>query len=377
MNVRKLSLSVLGLAGLVAGAAHADAPATKWYDKVTLGGYVDDYYQQALTGDGVTVNNAAGNRAYDKTVNAFGGASGELTLATSDAASKTSYFVDIMLGQLGTNTALVGTVGTSIGQAYVTDTFGLAKFTLGKFGTIIGTEVTSPLSNDNFSRGQVYALEPTYSTGLKLDLSLPASLVLTGLIDNGNSIDTAGNEGKGYGLELAWSGIKNLTTSISYYGAPSVKTAEWNSSTGAASTGGGISYQDFINYLVAYQATDNLSFNGEYLYTTTIYSYTGTGAQNPKTNAYALYANWVTPLAGLSISPRFEQVLTPDNTNTGTSPYQTDSYTLTAKYADGPLTHYLELRSDASDLFQYSDGKAVPTYSQSQLTLTYAAAYGF
>jgi hypothetical protein len=376
MNVRKLSLSVLGLAGLVAGAAHADAPATKWYDKVTLGGYVDAYYQQALGGDGVTVNNAVANRAYDKTVNAFNVGGGELTLSTSDAASKTSYYVDLLIGQLANNAGL-GTAGTMIGQAYVTDTFGNAKFTLGKFATIIGTEVTNPLSNDNFSRGQVYALEPTFSTGLKLDYTLPASLVLTGLIDNGNSIDNAANEGKGYGLELAWSGIKNLTTSLSYYGAPSVKTTEWNSSTGAASIGGGISYQDFINYLISYQATDTLSFNGEYLYTTTIYSYTGTGAQNPKTNAYALYANWNTPMAGLSISPRFEQVMTPDNTNTGTSPYQTDSYTLTLKYADGPLTHYLEYRDDASDLFQYSDNKAVPTLTQNQMTLTYAAAYGF
>jgi len=250
MNVRKLSLSVLGLAGLVAGAAHADAPATKWYDKVTLGGYVDDYYQQALTGDTVTVNNNLTGRAYDKTVNAFGPVGGELTLSTSDDKSKTSYYVDLLLGQLATNTGLVATGGL-VGQAYVTDTFGNAKFTFGKFGTIIGTEVNNPLSNDNFSRGQVYALEPTFSTGLKLDYTLPMSMVLTGLIDDGNSIDVAGNEGKGYGLELAWSGVKNLTTSISYYGAPYSKTAS------------AILYQDFANVLVAYQATDTLSFNAE------------------------------------------------------------------------------------------------------------------
>jgi len=301
------------------------------------------------------------NRAYDKTVNAFNVGGGELTLSTSDDKSKTSYYVDLLIGQLANNSGL-GTAGTMIGQAYVTDTFGNAKFTLGKFGTIIGTEVTNPLSNDNFGRGQVYALEPVFSTGLKLDYTLPASLVLTGLIDNGNSIDNAANEGKGYGLELAWSGVKNLTTSVSYYGAPYSKTAN------------AILYQDFANVLVAYQAMDTLSFNAEYLYTTSLsgVSYT----PSPKTNAYALYANWTTPLAGLSVSPRFEQVITPDNDNV-TNPYQTDSYTLTVKYADGPLTHYLELRSDASDLYSFSDNKPSPTFSQSALTLTYAAAYGF
>jgi len=380
MNVRKLSLSVLGLAGLVAGAAHADAPATKWYDKVTLGGYVDAYYQQALSGDTVTVNNATGGRAYDATVNAFNVGGGELTLAASDDKSKTSYYVDILLGQLANNAGL-GTPGTMLGQAYMTDTFGSAKFTFGKFGTIIGTEVTNPLSNDNFSRGFVYQQEPVYSVGLKVDYSLPASFVLTGLIDNGNSIDKAANEGKGYGLELAWTGIKNLGTSVSYYGAPFDK--------GAA----GIRYQDFLNVLVSYQAMDTLSFNAEYLYDTTIDTNTnadptkGAVAFSPKTQGVALYANWNTPMAGLSLSPRVEQIANPDRVNPGSAggglggftntSYVFDSYTLTLKYADGPLTHYLEFRTDASNDYVFSDNKPTPTLSQSRMTLTYAAAYGF
>jgi len=390
MNVRKLSLSVLGLAGLVAGAAHADAPATKWYDKVTLGGYVDSYYQQMIGGDGISTSTPAGLpstipgqpqfRSFDKKANQFQFGGGELTLATSDDKSKTSYYVDLLLGPLAdavnANNGLTSSTGFMVGQAFVTDTFGNAKFTLGKFGTIIGTEVTSPLADPNFSRGQVYALEPVYSTGLKVDYTLPASFVLTGVLDDGNSVDSAISEGKGYGLELAYSGIKNLSTSLSYYGAPVTKTAA------------GISYQDFINFLAAYQATDTLSFNAEYLYTTTIDTNTNTNpnngpvAKSPKTNAYALYASWTTPMAGLSIVPRFEQVVTPDNSNTGISPYVTNSYTLTLKYADGPLTHFLEFRDDSSDLFQFSDYKPTSTapfgtLSQSQMTLTYAAAYGF
>ena len=381
MNVRKLSLSALGLAGLMAGAAHA-ADAPKWYDKVSLGGYVDSYYQQNLSGDPVSVSsvNTGGNpanRVFDTKANQFQFGGGELTLSAADDKSKTSYYLDLLLGPVADiiNKPNYGASGFMVGQAYATDTFGNAKFTMGKFGTIIGTEVTNPLSNPNFSRGLVYALEPVYSTGLKLDYSLPMSMVLTGVLDDGNSVDSAISEGKGYGLELAYSGIKGLTSSVAYYGAPSSKD-QVVATPGGAVTIGGIAYSDFVNVLLAYQAMDSLSFNAEYLYNTTIMAYTGPQAQNPKTNAYALYASWATPMAGLSVVPRFEQVITPDNDNL-TAPYVMNSYTLTLKYADGPLTHYLEFRDDSSDLFQFSDNKTTPTMSQSQMTLTYAAAYGF
>jgi hypothetical protein len=371
MNVNKLSISAaLGLAGLLAGAAHADAPATKWYDKVTLGGYVDAYYQQMLGGDGVTVS-APAKRAFDNKANDFNFGGGELTLSSSDDKSKTGYYLDLILGPPADVINAVNYVtpnGFMVGQAYVNKTWGDAKFTFGKFGTIIGTEVTNPLSDANFSRGLVYGLEPVYSTGLKLDYTLPMSMVLTGLIDNGNSVDNAANEGKGYGLMLAYSGIKNLTSSVSYYGAPASKTAA------------GISYQDFINVLIGFQAMDTLSFNAEYLYNTTIDTNTnidptkGPVAFSPKTQAVALYANWTTPMAGLSLLPRVEQVASPD---AAVSNYVNNSYTLTLKYADGPLTHFLEFRDDSSNGFNYSDNKPTPTFSQSQMTLTYAAAYGF
>jgi hypothetical protein len=373
MNVTKLSITTaLGLAGLLVGTTHADA--TKWYDKVTLGGYVDAYYQQMLGGDGVTVSTPS-KRVFDNQANDFNFGGGELTLSSSDDSSKTGYYLDLILGPTADvinvanySTAPNGLSGFMVGQGYVTKAMGDAKFTFGKFGTIIGTEVTNPLSNNNFSRGLVYSLEPVYSTGLKLDYSLPMDLALTGVIDNGNSIDKAGNEGKGYGLMLGYSGIKNLTSSVSYYGAPSSKTAA------------GISYQDFINVLIGFKAMDTLSFNAEYLYNTTIDTNTnidpavGPVAFSPKTQAVALYANWTTPMAGLSLLPRVEQVASPDG---AVNNYVNNSYTLTLKYSDGPLTHFVEFRDDSSNGFNYSDGKVPPTFSQSQMTLTYAAAYGF
>jgi hypothetical protein len=247
--------------------------------------------------------------------------------------------------------------------------------TFGKFPTFIGTEVEAVTGDNNFSRGLVYGLEPVYNVGLKVDYSLPASFTLTGQLDNGNSVDDAANEGKGYGAALAWAGVKNLGLTASWSAEPGVKTA-----------GGGIPYTDFINVLASFQATDSLGFNAEYLYKTVLSADGGT-TPSTKQNAYALYANWATPMKGLSLLPRFEQVFSPDNNNvngTGSTtitafPLQQDSYTLTLKYVDGPLTHFLEYRADASDLYQYSGPKPTSATDAKQIaqTVTYAAAYSF
>ncbi len=48
-----------------------------------------------------------------------------------------------------------------------------------------------------------------------------------------SSVDNAISEGKGYGIALAWAGVKNLGLTGSWSGEPSAKTAA------------GIDYQDF------------------------------------------------------------------------------------------------------------------------------------
>jgi len=380
MNVIKIS--ALGLAGLLATTVHADP-------KLTVSGNLDSYYTLNLN-DNVTPNvvnsstggsNGVANRSFDTKSNEFAFEGGEVNFASIDDATKTGAFVNLLVGPkaniINGNNVVGSTSNFMVGQAYINKTWGDAKFTFGKFPTLIGTEVEAVTGDNNFSRGLVYGLEPVYNVGLKVDYSLPASFTLTGQLDNGNSVDDAISEGKGYAIALAWAGVKNLGVTASWSGEPSAKTAA------------GIDDTDFANVLLSYQAMDSLGFNAEYLYKTTIHAdVTTAGVVNQKQHGIALYANWATPMKGLSLLPRVEWVMSPDNANTVTgttpatlagTPYAQDSYTLTLKYVDGPLTHFLEYRADASDLYQYSGPN--PT-SQSDLkqvsqTVTYAAAYSF
>jgi hypothetical protein len=382
MNVIKIS--ALGLVGLLATTVHADP-------KLTVSGNLAEYYTLNLN-DNVTVNpagsNGVANRSFDKKSNEFAFEGGEVNFASIDEATKTSAFVNLLVGPKATiiNNAQIPTAANApqfmVGQAFVTKTWGDAKLSFGKFPTFIGTEVENDTANGNFSRGIVYGLEPVYNVGLKVDYSLPASFTLTGQLDNGNSVDDAISEGKGYGIALAYAGIKNLGLTASWSGEPASKNAA------------GIKYQDFANLLVSYQAMETLGLNFEYLYNTTIDSNPNTDptkgaiANSPKQHAFALYANWATPMKGLSLDPRVEWLMSPDNTNiqTGTtpatiaaSPYSQESYTLTLKYVDGPLTHFLEYRADASDLYQYSGPNPTSASDAKQIsqTITYAAAYSF
>lgn len=379
MSTRRIIVtSVLALGALTSAVKAADAPAAKWYDKVTLGGYVEAYYQQGFTESGSSML-AVTPRAFDTKQNQFQFGGGELTFATADDKSKTSYYLDLLMGPkadvVNANNGLAAS-NFMVGQAFVTKTLGDAKFSFGKFVTPLGTEVISTPGNLNYSRSILFGSIPYYEVGLKVDYTLPASFVLTGMLDNGNSVDSAANNGKGYGAMLTYSGIKGLSLMGCWYSAPVI-------------VAGDLSNQHFLDVVGGYTFTDTLSINAEYLYTTTLDPKPATTTPvmytpvSPKTQGYAVYVNWTTPMAGLSVIPRFEQYYQPDanNTDGGLVPmgYGTvdNSSTLTLKYADGPLTHYLEYRADASNLYKYAGSKPADPMTQIQQTVTYAAMYGF
>lgn len=380
MNVRKLSISTaVGMAGILAAGAHADAPAAKWYDKVTLGGYVDSYYQQSINKPADNSPLQGGQRAFDPSENQFTFGGGELTLKTSDDATKTGYMLDLLFGPMAdiVNSANSGLAKSNfmVGQAYVTKAMGKATFTMGKFATPIGTEVISLPGNLNFSRSILFTKIPYYHVGLKLDYALMDTLTLSGWVDDGNSVDAAPNVGKDLGFVIAYTGIKNLSLSVIGYENPNL-------------VGSLLGNSDTLDVLAAYTFSDSLSANLEYLYqtqldpnpaTTTPVVYT---PLSPKQQGVAAYVSWMTPVKNLSLIPRWEQYAQPDADNV-TVPYVEDSTTITLKYMDGPLTHYLEYRADAINLFAYDSGNydatATPpiTKSQTNQTVTYAVSYGF
>lgn len=397
-----------------AAAPAATPTPMAWYQKVTVGGYIDEYYQHSFNNPTAQAPNLV-DRAYDGSANQFTFGGGELTLKQNDAASGTGYYVDLLLGNMaavynGSNDgaftgSLNGTVGVhghtfgsligtasgsvsnpdqvAIGQAYVTQAFGPLTATLGKFGTPIGYEVTYLPSNANFSRSLLYTQEPTFNTGLRLDYALPAGITLSGFIDDGNSTDGTITRGKDYGAVVAYSGVKDLNL-----------TGVWYLNNGI-SVNGALEDIEWGNFIASYSVMDNLSFAGEYL----VKEYNATqigGPYNPIQQGYALYATY-SPIANLSISPRFEAWANPtlggvfaQYINNGdlvisgfvNTPTVLNDYTLTAKYQMGPLAHILEYRVDASNL---SDAPFVTSNSSDnfnflsniQQTLTYAAVYSF
>jgi len=342
-----------------------------WYQKVTVGGYIDEYYQHSFNNPtGVTTGGIA-PRSYDGTANQFTFGGGELTLKQNDTASGTGYFVDLLMGSIGSVYGNTGSLpdSVSIGQAYITQTLGNATFTLGKFGTPVGYEVTYLPSNANFSRSLLYGQEPTFNTGLRLDYTLPGGLTASGFIDNGNSIDNAITSGKDYGAILAYSGMKNLNL-----------TGLWYLNNDDFAVGLPAMDVQWANFIATFTATDSFTLAGEYLFKEYVAPQSATGlSYYPIQQGYALYATF-SPMPNWSFSPRFEQWFNPNALFT--PPVVTNDYTLTAKYQMGPLAHMLEYRMDATNQSAASyytiQGSSKPAFlSDIQQTLTYAAVYSF
>jgi hypothetical protein len=355
------------MATVVATPAPTPAP---WYSNITLGGYTYAYYQQSL-------NNPASSasltrRAFDTTENQFTLGGGELTLTQGDKASNTGYYVDLLFGQEADiyDSSVNGNTTTNslqIGQAYLTETFGNAKFTLGKFGTSVGNEVTYLPSNANFSRSLLFQNEPLYSVGVKLDYTLPSSLVATVWADNGNDVDTASNSAKGFGGALAYSGIKNLSLTGIYYLDPNAYSPDTTL----------VQDNDYFNLVATYTLNSSLNFAGEYLLVENIApnKEAADAFGSPKQQGYALYATYATPIANLSLSPRVESWFEPD------AGAQLNDYTVTLKYVAGPVSNILEYRLDDTantpGSFSYSSYNSSAPSTEFQQTITYAAYYSF
>jgi len=386
------------IGGLLAGAVlapamgHADA---KWYDKVSLGGYAEGYYSLWLNQPGANdwqanssafgdQNSVIPYRVFDASPNSFA-YNGELTVKYADDASKSGAFIDFIYGPkantinsgqaayLNTWWGLSDGVGDAqtnfiIGQAYLNQSFGPVTMTLGKFGTPVGYETWNTTANANYSRGLLYSQEPFYRVGAKLDYAAPMGITASLWVDNGNSYDNTYSETKNWGVELAYAGIKNLSLYGLYY-----------RDMGTATAGGPFSPTDIYDLNGSYTISDSLMVAAEYLHKE-LFPYT-TGTQTSSVSqGYALYATY--SVAGLSISPRFEQFFVPDGAGTfgaSTTPtYEMSDYTLTLKYPMGPVSHILEYRADASNAAEfYTNGDGSAKGTQIDQTVTYAAVYGF
>ena len=381
MNVRKLSMSTaVGMAGLLLGSAHA-ADAPKWYETTKISGFADAYYKMNFNG----IKSATANTldsGFDAHQNTFSVGGGKVELSSMDGVG----LVDLYFGDYGS--LMQATVGKPevavVGQAYIAQPVGPVTVTLGRFFTHIGYEVADSVSNLNFTRGLIYGQEPVYHQGLKLNYSPVDGLGLMAQLDNGNSVDYQTKNEVGGGLQVSYTGIKGLSTYLNYYYSPSV-----------GSDAGTLPFvpwekTHFVDFVASYGLMDNLTLAGEYLYFSKIAASDTDTAGNavgttyptpvdgkfvpysPKTQGYALYADYATPMAGLSVSPRFEALYAPD------ANLSKFDYTLTARYTKGALINWLEFRTDASDDAIYPGAPSNPTnLSYTEMALTWGAGYKF
>ncbi|MGH7441745.1 MAG: outer membrane beta-barrel protein, partial [bacterium] len=272
--VGALAVPMLASADDMSAAASPVASPTPeaWYQSIQVGGYADVYFQQSFNSPNDTINPTYDSdkiyeRAYNNTANQFTFGGAELTLKDNDAATGTGVFVDLMMG--GSLNSLYGNQTSyynfdysdqygeddaiAVGQAYITQAFGNLNFTLGKFATPIGYESTYLPSDANFSRSLLWQMEPTFSTGLEASYNLPMGFTVAGWVDNGPSTDDTYNNGRGYGAQVGYAGIKNLNLTGTYY------------YDDTESHNNAIEHSDLDDFVASYSATDSLSFAGEFL----------------------------------------------------------------------------------------------------------------
>jgi hypothetical protein len=415
MSFNRHLIGSLALAAIVAPSL-AGAADAKWYDKLSVGGHADAQYELWLNQPAANDNtdNSVSYRAFDNQPNkvVYGG---EVTLGYKDDASKTGANIDLLYGYLGIinnlnqyNDNSANTL--SIGQAYLTQGVGPVTLTVGKFATPVGYETWNSTANANYSRSIIYQQEPFYSTGIKLDYAAPYGIGAGVWFDNGNSTNYTNNDAKNWGIALSYTGVKDLAVNAQWYEdfTSALNTNSWtqyyNSGTGNWISPSYFEPKQYLDVNIAYTLSPKFSFAIEYLYQTIIDNAGDWEASNwgyttknsPKNQGYALYATYNTPVDGLSVNGRFEQFFSPDanynytqydNYSLGYSNnFEISSYTLTVKYAKGPLTHILEYRADASNEYEFQTkgqdagygATAVNTdFSQIDQTLTYAAVFSF
>lgn len=377
MKFKSAAAVALGLV-MVGGVLKADGPA--WYSNTTVHGYGDVNYEYNFNGEAA----AANSRVFDGSDQTFQVNGAKLAIANADTATATSGEIDLLYGPMasiynGTGiTAIKGggsgvnsVTSLAIEQAFITQAFGPVTFKLGKAETFVGNEVTDTPGNFNYSRSLLFSNEPFYNTGLSVTYAIMSSLSVMGYLGDGNSTDTGTPDHGDYGLQLVYTGVKNLSLTGTYYNNP---ITPQNYAISSTQIGSLWANTDLFNFVGSYQAMANLAVVGEYLYIDNALPSDASQTLNlsSKQQGYALYLDYQTPIANLKIDPRFEQWFQPDLSN------EINEYTITIKYAMGPLTHYLEFRDDNNAEKIYSGGigaGATPTTTQN--SLTYAAVYSF
>lgn len=256
--------SVVSLLVSVSGKAYADAPAPKWYDTTTIGGFVQGSYVGNLSKDTPQTNQL---RVYDSN-NGFNLNQAQLHMAKPVGDDGYGFNVKFLGGhdaQLIHSTGLGNTVagGTTVSESFDVEeanlTFAIPKvkgltFTGGKFVTACGVEVIESPLNLMISPGFLFFYGmPFTHTGAKLAYTVNDKLsVMAGVVNGWDNV-TDNNPGKTVIWQIAATPFKGVSASV-------------QGSYGPELLANNISKRIHTDIVLGYTGINNLTLNAEYLW---------------------------------------------------------------------------------------------------------------
>ncbi len=204
------------------GTAYADAPAAKWYDTYTIGGYIEGSYVGNLSSP-QTVAGPGTNRArlFDVEENSFNLNMFHLNFSKPMGDDNYAFTGKFHTGRDARVIKSVGTFGGTdfdVQEAYMTvavPSYKKLTFTGGKFVTLEGVEVIESPANPNFSEGLLFGFaEPFTHTGVKSNLVLNDKANVTVGVVNGWDTAADANDGKTIIWQIATTPLKQVAWSF-------------------------------------------------------------------------------------------------------------------------------------------------------------------
>ncbi|HXN06498.1 MAG TPA: outer membrane beta-barrel protein [Nitrospiria bacterium] len=365
---------------LTFGADAAPPPPPKWYDTISMNGFVDGYYSYNSNTSGASSVNGNSNiyHNFDMSANDLQVSLVELNIVKPvDDKNKAGFYLGFMFGEAADVIACGGTLTCTpmtesatknIRQAYASILLTPSlQLDFGKYVTQMGAEVIESKDNWNYTRSLLYTLAiPYLHTGARLTYTFNDKVYLQGQFNNGWNNGVENNNGKYYGVQLGVTPVKSLPIVLNYATSSELSTAS------------GITDDlSLLDVIVTYNATNSLSFMANYDNAT---QKQGLATGDAKWDGLAIYAKYAftNPYA---VVARYELFNDADGLRTGykigAGGQKLSEGTITLEYSGfGPGSLFrLDLRQDMSDgtPFTKEDGSK----TDSQLTATIGVVQTF
>ncbi len=210
------------------GTAYADAPAAKWYDTLSLSGYVEGSYVNNLNNPSTRTNGA---RIFDVESNSFNQNAYHLQAAKAMGDDGYGFTAKMHAGRDARIIKSAGTAGATdfdVQEAYLTVATPSLKaltWSAGKFVTLEGLEVIESPSNPNFSEGLLFGFaEPFTHTGVKANYGFNDKVNATLGVVNGWDTEADANDGKTIIWQVATTPMKMVSWSLQGSYGPEAST---------------------------------------------------------------------------------------------------------------------------------------------------------